>query len=548
MVLRDRNLIDSESPDIDWSTGDLRSHMEQLCSWAERQASGAVAWYYKRKEPKRRGSRGLRLGAILFLSVGALIPLLVAAGLLDRVPGPSSVGSVGYVAFGLGAACIAIDKLFGLSSGWMRFVSAAMAIEKEIVSFRFDRIAFLATNRQLPLNEARFLEMLGLVKRFRHAVLDVVANETDEWILEFKSNFARLEAQLTRAREAPVVAGVSVPPAALPGYAPATTQEPGRPTPDDIARALSENREKLLLYENVEAVGLGLRRKDGQRVPAIIVHVRTKVTDTGVVESLERRGQLIPRTVPYRRPSGQVIEIPVDVIPSGRVRANSGLAPGSAIQNQDPRFGAGTAGCLVRNPILPKHMVLTCYHAVNAGHPWPWLQPVGRETVMAVVNSAPVEIGRLAYGIRSPFLDVALVELNDGVEYSPTIPGIGTPTHAREVSWDDVFQETSIRIKGKSAPQPKVGIVVNRDVTATIEYPDGSTWRLKALFAVADVLGNTHQAITVGGDSGAAVVDDGMAVLGMVVAAGDHVTYAIPMTTILDQVGAELVTEEESDA
>ena len=98
---------------------DTESALAKLYRYAEGRAIEATDWYLQDKRGKRIWSRGLRLLAILLVTAGALQPLLDAAA-----PGPSRT-AWGYVLLALAAACIGLDRFFGLSSGWMRSMTTS---------------------------------------------------------------------------------------------------------------------------------------------------------------------------------------------------------------------------------------------------------------------------------------------------------------------------------------------------------------------------------------------------------------------------------------
>src|SRR5215216_7334055 len=103
---------------------DTETALTQLYRYAEARAIDAIDWYLADKRGKRIWSRGLRLLAILLVTAGALQPLLDAAA-----PGPSRT-AWGYVLLAMAAACIGFDRFFGLSSGWMRSMTCAQALEQ----------------------------------------------------------------------------------------------------------------------------------------------------------------------------------------------------------------------------------------------------------------------------------------------------------------------------------------------------------------------------------------------------------------------------------
>jgi len=83
----------------------------------------AINWYLKRKGPISSISKILRIAAILTGTIGGLLPLLhaplLAAFFGQEVQNLN--GQLGYVFLALAGAFVLADKVFGVSSKWMRY-------------------------------------------------------------------------------------------------------------------------------------------------------------------------------------------------------------------------------------------------------------------------------------------------------------------------------------------------------------------------------------------------------------------------------------------
>jgi hypothetical protein len=171
------------------TAADWRDHpattLELLRAWAERNATEARDWYLRDKSFKRAGSRLLRALAILLGVAGGLAPLLAAA-----VDGS---GSWGYILLAAAAGCVAFDHFFGLSSGWMRDMTTARALERRLAAFRF---AWAAANVEAAFGADHATVKLGLelVEKLATEVADLVDAETTEWITEFRANITNFMA------------------------------------------------------------------------------------------------------------------------------------------------------------------------------------------------------------------------------------------------------------------------------------------------------------------------------------------------------------------
>jgi hypothetical protein len=166
---------------------DTEAALTQLYRYAEGRAIEAVDWYLQDKRSKRIWSRGLRLLAILLVIAGGLQPLLDAAA-----PGPSRT-AWGYVLLAMAAACIGFDRFFGLSSGWMRSMTTAQALERRLGQLQYDWAAECARSAARTVDPKQVQNRLALLRVFSDDVAALMQQETAEWVLEFQSKLLRLE-------------------------------------------------------------------------------------------------------------------------------------------------------------------------------------------------------------------------------------------------------------------------------------------------------------------------------------------------------------------
>jgi hypothetical protein len=186
------NIRPAESGQLVWNPEDTANSLRAVASFAEDAADKAIAWYWQNKKWKARLSGWIRLGAMGSTALAGLIPVIAAI-----VPGlppafATNTGLAASVLVGLAAALIGVDKAFGLSSGWARFVLTATTIRKGLQEFRLDWTLMLAKAGASASSE----DVVGLLQRakeFTSFVEGLVLQETKEWIAEFQSNIAQLE-------------------------------------------------------------------------------------------------------------------------------------------------------------------------------------------------------------------------------------------------------------------------------------------------------------------------------------------------------------------
>jgi hypothetical protein len=207
-VVRKRLAIRTAMPSVEfpvWDSQDVWKSLQSLFNATLQQGESAIAWYRDNIRTKRIGSQILRSAAILLASIGALLPLVVTAvGRLDQ-NNPSKYlvdAQWGYIAFALGAACVAADKFYGFSSGWIRYMKTQMALEGALTDLRYDWIVLVSKAApQQPTGE----QIQGMIQKMKDFVVLVrtqVQQETDAWVLEFQSNLADLANTVKAQRDA----------------------------------------------------------------------------------------------------------------------------------------------------------------------------------------------------------------------------------------------------------------------------------------------------------------------------------------------------------
>ncbi len=150
----------------------------------ERGALDTAAWYLEDRMWKRRCAWALRGGTAVGALAGAALPLLDLTGAADGVT------PWGYLALLVAVACVAGDRFFGMTSGWMRDVATAQAVQRRLQAFQFDW-ASECVREVLGPAEGTASEAaercLTVLRRFTEDVTELVRVETADWMMEFRS-------------------------------------------------------------------------------------------------------------------------------------------------------------------------------------------------------------------------------------------------------------------------------------------------------------------------------------------------------------------------
>ncbi|MEU7468845.1 SLATT domain-containing protein [Streptomyces sp. NPDC044984] len=206
-----------EFPLGDW--GEPAARLDELYRWVERGALDTAAWYLADRVWKRWCAWALRAGTAVGALTGAALPLLDLTGVAD--------GSApwGYLALLLGVACVAGDRFFGMTSGWMRDVATAQAVQRRLQAFQFDWASECVREVLGPADgtaSEAAERCLSVLRRFSEDVTELVRVETADWMVEFRTGGAPLGIQTA-------VAGAGRPEGSLPPGRFPSPQGPARP-------------------------------------------------------------------------------------------------------------------------------------------------------------------------------------------------------------------------------------------------------------------------------------------------------------------------------
>jgi SMODS and SLOG-associating 2TM effector domain 2 len=196
--------IDSERPGIPcWDSADVAKSLEAILIYVENEAAKTINWYWTHKQPKARLSQFIRFAAFTLTALGGLFPIAVlmlnpflkSLGVRYQIP---ESGLVASLFVGIAAALYGLDKAFGYSSGWTRYVLTATILEKTLGEFRIQWMLLMAKISPEPAPE-QIHDLLKCAQDFRAAIAGAVLQETKDWVTEFQNNLVELERD-TRAQ------------------------------------------------------------------------------------------------------------------------------------------------------------------------------------------------------------------------------------------------------------------------------------------------------------------------------------------------------------
>jgi hypothetical protein len=200
-----KDILPASLPDLKWDSASALDSVKQALAYASTHADEAISWYLKAKKAKRIWARLLRLGAILFTAAAGILPVLTQ--ILQTPDGkPPFAPAWASVLLAVALLFIALDRFFGFSTAWMRYISAELKLKQLKEGFELDSQAVLASLQGEPPTQDQIQAILASVKAFIEKLNAVIVSETAQWVDEFREALKQID-ESARAQTALVEVG-----------------------------------------------------------------------------------------------------------------------------------------------------------------------------------------------------------------------------------------------------------------------------------------------------------------------------------------------------
>jgi len=182
---------------LSWKESDVHDSLSTLREYVENEAQRQIAWYHAKRKVKASISTALRFVAILLFVLGGLVPIVKATLTPDTLRRIGfDFGQTGYLLLAIAAGCVAMDRFFGYSSGWIRYITTALALEKSLEEFRLEWTRQIARLRGGQPDEDELDRLIRTCETFSLAIRGQIEQETKAWVVEFENNLSQLEREL----------------------------------------------------------------------------------------------------------------------------------------------------------------------------------------------------------------------------------------------------------------------------------------------------------------------------------------------------------------
>lgn len=178
-------------PENDGDKVKLEDYLTSIYNYTVKKTQGNINWYISAALPNKFWARVTRLGAIIFVALGGISPLAIAA-FLDGKVSADFVAQISYIFIGIAAFLIGVDKFFGFSASWMRFTTTQISLETLLAKFRYDWAIESVKICDKPDKDS-CNPLLTLVKKFVTDVQSKMEMETSEWATDLRNNLIDIE-------------------------------------------------------------------------------------------------------------------------------------------------------------------------------------------------------------------------------------------------------------------------------------------------------------------------------------------------------------------
>lgn len=194
---------------LDWSPQGALASLARTAGYACEYATQATEWYLRFKKQKRVWARFLRVSAILFAAAAGILPMVqqLTIGNEGASPIPPVCASI---LLAVAVFLVALDRFFGFSSAWIRYVLAEAEVRRLRQEFELDWQGLLASYGGQPPTTDQIQYTLATAKAFVAQVNTVISDETLKWVAEFQEALRQVDEHVRAAPSAIQSGGLAV--------------------------------------------------------------------------------------------------------------------------------------------------------------------------------------------------------------------------------------------------------------------------------------------------------------------------------------------------
>lgn len=533
-------------PLTSWDDKLAAAKIKQLFEHTLTQADTTINWYRTYKVKKGRVAKTIRIAATLLLICSTLMPYMASLNAENKTN--ASLLYFGYLLAGLGGGLLLLDRYYGYSNSWIRFVLTGQDLQRIRDTFiEHWQVVYV---QQLPLTIDSFGTLIGEISTFRELFGGTVKAETETWAREFQQSMKELIDALNEQRDQMKDAYVQ-----FNDDKASASGSGGGEIPEEIfQQAINDKYNEWKKLYGIVAVSYGRKIKGGETMAVnSLIFFPPEKLDPAKVNFLP-----VPAVLPYKALNDVLYALPTDVVGAGgRFRASNNPAllcdnmlpkrPGVSISRiiDDSKDSTGTLGLIVYRDKQP--YLLSCYHVLCAqeldrgDQVFKPANAAGKRDVISpsredeTGNNKGLVLGSVVDGELNHMLDGAIAELNPTVDYRDSICSINrVPSGILSVRKSHADNHHPLRAVGRTSGIMK-GTIVTHDTECDVDYDINGQIQTITLKHV--ILTDQHGR---SGDSGAGVIDYDNKIIGILVAANGPLSCIVPIGRLLTRFNISL--------
>lgn len=183
--------------------------LTRLYSHTVTKAEGNIRWYTRNAKLKKGRAQIIRLVSLTLLGMGSVTPILI--DLMNRriaIQEHQIPPSIASLIIAAGTGLIALDRFWGYSTAWMRFLTTEMQIKSILETFEFD------WHTQINGRESKsagFVEdMINRCATLRDKINSIVHEETRTWVDEFQASLRAYDSNLKSVSDTSKLGSVNI--------------------------------------------------------------------------------------------------------------------------------------------------------------------------------------------------------------------------------------------------------------------------------------------------------------------------------------------------
>lgn len=522
-----KNLVEYE-PFDSWSEKIATEKLNQLYTGVIVLSENAILWYQKYQTTKGQWSKGIRFTSILLLILSTLMPYFSS---INKNP---DLLYIGYVFAGVAGGFLLLDKHYGFSTSWVRFVLTKLDLEN--LHYLFIKKWQIIRLNHSPLTPANFIVLVEALMAFQEQINGIVKAESTTWAQEFQQNYKELMSDIKLQSEK---LKAEIEKSKFEEVKNTGNDNSGNVPIEIIREAIDKHFEEWKTTFNIVAVSSGKKQIKNQLTNInCLVFSPIKKLEQGMEYFIA-----IPQQIKFKSVNGQTYYIPTDVYGTEGDIQSSGLCdftlpkrPGCSISRQTVHE-SGTLGLRVFKG--DKAYFLSCYHVLcshelnNGYFNFSEENTQGDATVISPSNEDKgevVKMGKVTEGLLTNELDCAIVMVDDPLNITNRVCSIEkVPGPPLTITEDHANARWPVVSVGRTSGEIN-GHVRYAHTNCDIKYWIRDKWQTVTMKGLIW----TDQ-VSAGGDSGAAVLDSDNKVIGIIIANSGSFTYILPIQRILSK-------------